>query len=557
MEKKLFERWLSKVDDPEIKAELESFKDDANEIKERFYSELSFGTAGLRGVLGAGSNRMNIYTVGRATAGLAKYLVENYENPTMVIARDTRNKSDKFAKITAEILARAGVKVYFFPLPTAVPILSFAIRELKTSGGVCITASHNPAKYNGYKAYGPDGAQLSPDDADIVTGNIALIDIFDGVAQADFDEAVADGKIIVLGDEIMNKYLDIVYSQAQNPGICEKAPIKVVYTPLNGAGNKPVREILSRIGVSDLAVVPEQENPDGNFPTCPYPNPEIEEAMKLGLNLCEKTGADLLIATDPDADRCGIAIRRGDSMQLMSGNEVGVMLLNYILEAKKKNGVLPQKPIAVSTIVSTPLTARVGADYGCEVINVLTGFKFIGGEIEKLAVKGEEDRFMLGFEESYGYLVGNYARDKDSIVAAMLICEMAAFYKNMGKSLFEVMDDIYKKYGYYINTVISLEFAGMSGMEKMNAIMENFRNNPPSEIDGHKVLKVTDLIKGIDLPPSNVIIFDLEDNFKAIARPSGTEPKLKIYLTAVAKERTSAVAAAESLGMAMKKLTEV
>lgn len=555
----LYQEWLAKVTDAELKAELASIEGDEEKIRDRFYCELTFGTAGLRGVLGAGTNRMNIYTVGRATQGLAEYLVKSVGNPTVAIAYDSRNKSDVFAKDAACILAANGVKAYLFPELMPTPVLSFAIRHLKTDSGIVITASHNPAAYNGYKAYGNDGAQLGPEAADAVTAIIESVDYFAGVKRMDFDEAVAAGKIEILGGEVLEAFLQNALAQSVDPGICREVPLSVVYTPLNGTGNKPVREIFRRIGVSDVTVVPEQELPDGNFTTCPYPNPEMRDALKLALQLCAEKKPDICIATDPDADRVGIAVKKGDEMALMTGNEVGVLLLDYLLRRKREKGILAKDPVAVSTIVSTPLAEVVARDYGCEFRSVLTGFKFIGGEVTKLQDAGTPERYILGFEESYGYMVGAYCRDKDAVVAAMLICEMTAYYKSQGVCLYDAMDAIYRKYGYYINDVANFTFAGESGMREMQDIMSRLRENPPMEIAGKKVVRFADIKESvaldpatgektpIDLPRSNVLIFNLEDGFRAIVRPSGTEPKLKCYLVAVAPTREEAVKATEQL----------
>lgn len=567
-EMNLYRTWLEKVSVEELSNELRKIEKDPEGIRDRFYCNLSFGTAGLRGILGAGTNRMNLYTVGRATQGLAAYLTSEKKNPSVVIAYDSRNKSEDFAREAASVLAANNVKVYLFSELTPTPVLSFAIRHLKTDSGIVVTASHNPAAYNGYKAYESDGAQLGPKAAAAVTENIEQVDYFTGIRRMDFEEGVKSGKIEILDDSVLETFLSEVLAQSVHPDICKTTPLSVVYTPLNGTGNKPVREIFRRIGVSDVHIVSEQEHPDGNFPTCPYPNPETREALALALELSEKVKPDLCIATDPDADRVGIAVKKGDEMVLLSGNEVGVLLLDYLLSQKKAKGTLAAHPVAVSTIVSTPLSAVLTADYGGELRETLTGFKFIGGEVTKLQEAGTPERYIIGFEESYGYMIGSYCRDKDAVVASMMICEMAAFYRSQGTNLYDRMDAIYRKYGYYINTVKSFAFVGESGMLKMKSIMDTLRQNPPAEIAGRRVIKIKDIEKqtvkdcvsgeavSSDLPRSNVLIFELEGGFRAIARPSGTEPKLKCYLTAVGATRADGEAETAKLEAAMTALIE-
>ncbi len=562
----IYERWLARVDDPELREELLSIRGDEEQIRDRFYCELSFGTAGLRGVLGAGTNRMNIYNVRRATAGLARYLLKKYERPSVGIAYDSRNKSDLFARSAAAVLAAAGVRVHLFSELQPTPVLSFTVRHLGLSAGIVITASHNPAPYNGYKVYGEDGAQLGPEAADAVLAAIREIDLFDGVNPGDFEAELKTGRISYLGEELLEAYYGAVLSQSVLPDIVREQNLSVVYTPLNGAGNKPVREIFSRIGVSKVSVVKEQEQPDGNFPTCPYPNPETREALALALELAKQERPDVVIATDPDSDRVGIAVGTKDGLRLLTGNEVGVLLLDYIARGKRERNALPENPVVVSTVVSTPLTGELVKKYGGEARYVLTGFKFIGGELEKLVEAGCPERFLLGFEESYGYLVGTYCRDKDAVVASMLICEMAAYYKSLGLSLYDAMEAIYQEFGYYQNDVKSFAFAGESGMHRMAEIMARLRENPPKELAGRKVVAVSDIEKGerrdahgvskIELPRSNVLIFELTDGFRAIARPSGTEPKLKCYLTAVGRTRAEAETESARLMAAMTALIE-
>ncbi len=542
---KLYDLWLEKaVIDPDLKAELEKVKGNEEEIFDRFYRELEFGTGGLRGVIGAGTNRMNVYTVNKATQGLASYVL-NHGGKSVAISYDSRIKSDVFAKNAACVFAGNGIKVNLYPELMPTPLLSWAVRYLKCDAGVMVTASHNPAKYNGYKVYGSDGCQVTIEAADEILGYINKTDVFEGVKTADFDESVKNGLISYIGEDVIDNYMAEVRRQSLHPELCEKSGLKVVYTPLNGTGNKPVRRILKEIGIKDVVIVPEQENPDGTFSTCPYPNPEIREALELGLRLCEKEKPDLLLATDPDCDRVGIAVPDGDGYALFSGNEVGAMLLEYVARERREMGKMPNDPIAVKTIVTTDITAKIAEKYNVELIEVLTGFKFIGEQIGFLEKKGQQDRYIFGYEESYGYLAGGYVRDKDAVVASMLICEMAAFYRTKGKSLIEVRREMYEEYGFYCNKLDTFTFEGASGMQKMSDIMDKMRTDYPKAVAGYKVIgfadyqasEKTDLLSGakevITLPKSNVISLYLENNNKAIIRPSGTEPKLKVYYTAV------------------------
>lgn len=548
----LYNLWCEKAtEDVDLIKELKDIEGNEELISDAFYTNLEFGTAGLRGVIGAGTNRMNIYTVGQASQGLAAWVNSVTDNGTVAIAYDSRIKSDVFARTAACVFAANGIKVYIYKELMPTPMLSFAVRRLKCSAGVVVTASHNPSKYNGYKAYGPDGSQLGPEEADFVLSIMQSIDMFSGVKSMDFDTAVSQGKIEFLGDNIIEEYLENVNAQRVEPDT-DLSDLKVVYTPLNGAGNKPVRAILEKIGIDKVAVVPEQELPDGNFPTAPYPNPEIRQAFECALKLAETENPDLLLATDPDSDRVGIAVKDGTVYRLFTGNDVGVLLLNYILERRKANGTLPKNPLAVKTIVSTELCQKIADDYGCTLVNVLTGFKFIGEQITLLAEKGEENRYILGFEESYGYLAGSYARDKDAVVASMLICEMTAYYKTLGLTLIDVLDGIYKKYGYYYTAQKSFTSEGQSGIAKIKSTMENLRNNPPKTISGSKVIKINDYGKSISfdtvngietkltLPESNVLCFFMESGESLIVRPSGTEPKIKIYVCAVGKDAEDA-----------------
>lgn len=557
----LYSEWLEKaVADPDLTAELESIKGNDDEILDRFYKSLEFGTAGLRGVIGAGTNRMNVYTVGRATQGLADYLNANFENPSIAIGYDSRIKSEYFSKEAAKVLAANGVKVYIYDELEPTPCLSFAIRKFHTSSGIILTASHNPGKYNGYKCYDRRGYQMTDDAAEETYNYIQKVDYFTGIKSMDFDKALESGMIEYIGEDVIEEFLDEVQKQCINPEICKNAGLKVIYTPLNGTGNKPVRKILDRIGIKDVYVVPEQELPDGNFPTCPYPNPEIEQVFECGLKMADEIKPDILLATDPDCDRVGIAVPDKDGkLVLMSGNEVGAMLLNYILSQKKEKGTLSDTAIAVKSFVSTDLAEEIAKKYGCAFKNLLTGFKYIGELITNLEEEGRADDFVMGFEESYGYLAGTHARDKDAVVGSMMICEMASYYKMQGKSLVEVMDDIYSEFGYYCNIVKSYEFEGAAGMEKMAQIMNSLRENPPTEFAGTPVTYIGDYMTStakyldtgreekIDLPKSNVLAYKTADGSGVIVRPSGTEPKIKTYITAIGKTKETAQQTADKL----------
>lgn len=566
--KKLYNEWLENaVEDKDLTAELESIKNNEDEIYDRFYTALKFGTAGLRGIIGAGTNRMNIYVVRQATQGLANYVLKKYGKGSVAISHDSRIKADLFMNEAARVLAANGIKVYITSELQPTPVLSYLVRYFKCQAGIMVTASHNPAAYNGYKAYGEDGCQMTDVAANTVYDEISKLDMFKDVKIADFDEAVSNGMIEYVDESVYDTYLEKVMEQQVNPGICEGADLKVVYTPLNGTGNKLVRKVLGKIGVKDVVVVPEQELPDGNFTTCPYPNPEIKEALAKGLELCEKEQPDLLLATDPDADRVGIAVKDYDgSYRLISGNEDGVMLTNYILSCKKASGKLPENPVVVKTIVTTKLINKLCEKYDCELKNVLTGFKYIGEVILNLEKKHEEDRYLFGFEESYGYLSGTYVRDKDAVVASMLVCEMAAYYKKQGKSLAEVIDGLYEEFGYYLNQTYSFEFDGAAGMQKMADIMTAVRDNIPKSIAGYDVVKVSDyLLKketeiatgsatDIELPKSNVIALHLSGDNAVIIRPSGTEPKIKLYITSVGKNKADATEICEKLVIASKEI---
>ncbi len=541
-----YERWHSmQLDDPDLTEELNAIEGNAEEINDRFYRELEFGTGGLRGVIGAGTNRINIYTVRKATQGLANYLNKKTAQASVAIAYDSRIKSDVFAKAAAEVLAANGITAHLYPQLMPTPALSFAVRYLKCDAGICITASHNPAKYNGYKAYGSDGCQVALEMADAILAEINRLDIFHDVKHMDYDAAVAQGSIKAIGEDVVTAFLNAVKSQSILD--CSDSDLKVVYTPLNGSGKMCVTRIFDMIGIKDVTIVPEQSEPDGNFPTCPYPNPEFKEALQKGLELCENIQPDLLVATDPDCDRMGIAVRHDGTYQLLNGNEVGVLLLDFIARNRIANGTMPKNPVAIKTIVSTDLTDSVAQEYGVELRSVLTGFKYIGDQIAGLEANGEENRYIFGFEESYGYLSGSYVRDKDAVNASMLVCEMAVDYKKQGKTLVDAIHDIYEKHGYFLNELMNFTFEGQDGMNKMQEIMERLRNYTPTKIAGFTVIgwsdyKTSKRLDGtmeseITLPKSNVLEYRLENGSKLIVRPSGTEPKLKLYLSAKGQTR--------------------
>lgn len=551
--KKLYDVWMSHdLEDKDLFEDLTQVKDNDNEIYERFYKNLDFGTAGLRGVLGAGTNRMNIYTVGQATQGLCEYLNKNYKNPKVAIAYDSRIKADVFSKIAASVFAGNGITVFMYSELMPTPMLSFAVRELGCNSGINVTASHNPSKYNGYKVYDETGTQIGPEVADKVKEYIENIDIFSGVIKTDFDKAVKDGKVNFIDNSIIEKFYSKTLEQQVNKDVARKAELKLVYTPLNGTGNKPVREIFNRIGIDNVSIVKEQELPDGNFPTCPYPNPEIKEALALGIQMAESENADILLATDPDCDRVGIAVNNGNVMQLISGNELGVLLLDYICKGRIEQGTMPKNPVAVKSIVSSELASKVADSYNVEMRNVLTGFKFIGEQIINLENDDQLERFIFAYEESYGYLAGSHVRDKDAVVGSMLIAEMASYYKLKGKTLIDVLDEIYSKYGYFLNITASHEFEGASGMEKMAGMMESLRKNPPKNVGSNEVTSIKDILKStetfsdgsikeLDMHKSNVLIYNLDSGDNFIVRPSGTEPKIKVYYTSIDENKEKAI----------------
>ena len=534
-----YSRWLERaVDDSDLIEELRGLDPDGGEVSDRFYRDLAFGTGGLRGVLGAGTNRMNIYTVRRATQGLCAWLKASGGTPSVAIAHDSRIKSDLFAREAARVLAANGVTAWIYPRLEPTPALSWAVRYFHCGAGICVTASHNPAKYNGYKVYGPDGGQITLEAAEHVQAAIDSTDPFDGVALADFDAAVADGRIRYIPEQCLEDFLDAVQKLSLSGGAED---LSVVYTPLNGSGLECVTKILGRIGVKDVTVVPEQEHPDGRFPTCPYPNPEEREAMQRGLELCEKLHPDLLLGTDPDCDRMGSAVPEGDGYRLLTGNEMGVLLLDYICRRRMELGTMPEKPVAVTTIVSTDMATPVAAKYGVELRRTLTGFKFIGEQIGLLEAAGEAGRYIFGFEESYGYLSGAHVRDKDAVNAALLVCEAAAWYAQQGMTLLDAVNALYAEFGCWRNALESFAFEGESGMHTMQAIMASLRAAPPAEIAGLAVEKAVDYAAGdTGLPAADVLEFQLTGGAKLMIRPSGTEPKIKLYLSAVAPTEAEA-----------------
>ena len=537
-----YERWLAaELEDKDLKPELLSIQGIDAEIQDRFAVELEFGTAGLRGVLGAGTNRMNIYMVRKATQGLANYLNKQGGKKSVAISYDSRIKSDVFAREAARVLAGNGVKAYLYKELMPVPALSFATRHLHCDAGIMVTASHNPAKYNGYKAYGPDGCQMTSEAADAVYAEMQATDIFAGIRLADFDAALEQGGIEYIGQDTIEALYENIKAQSVRPGLCKTAGLKLVYSPLNGSGLVPVTRVLGDIGITDITIVPEQQYPDGNFPTCPYPNPEIREALALGLALAEKSGADLMLATDPDADRVGIAVKDdAGKYYLMTGNQIGCVLLYYILKSRKALGNLPADGAVVKSVVSTELARKIAESFGLVCFNTLTGFKWIAEKIQQFQDKGDHT-FVFGFEESYGFLSSTFVRDKDGVNASLLIAEAAAWAKTQGKTLYDILQEIYKTYGYYVEKVVSVTLPGKDGVVKMKEIMKNLRENPPKELAGKKVLAVRDYladtrtdcegnVTAAGLPKSDVLYFELVDDAWVCIRPSGTEPKIKLYV---------------------------
>lgn len=559
-----YNNWRQQLlEDRDLAVEFESIENNENEIKDRFYKDLEFGTGGLRGIIGVGTNRMNIYTVSKATQGYANYLIKNFPNPSVAIAHDSRIKSDTFAEVAAEVFAANGIKVYTYRELMPTPSLSFAVRHLQCSGGVVITASHNPAKYNGYKVYGSDGCQITTKAAKEIQEEINQVDIFQDVKKLEFNQGLASGIISYIEGDTIDAFVHAVSKESLCPQDINK-DISIVYTPLNGAGRYCVTRVLQENGFTNISVVKEQEQPDGNFTTCPYPNPEIKEALALGLEYAKRLGSDLLLATDPDCDRVGTAVKSEDGYVLLSGNEMGMLLLDYICKRRIAMGKMPEKPIVVKTIVTIDMAKRIAADYGVEVIDVLTGFKFIGEQIGLLEEKGEADRYIFGFEESYGYLSGGYVRDKDAVDGSLLICEMFAYYKAQGKSLLDVLNGLYEKYGYCLNTLRSYTFEGAEGFDKMKGIMSGFRNDTLVTIGGRRVEGMCDYLESIacdqngkqepiHLPKSDVLKFILEGNASVVVRPSGTEPKLKMYLSVSAKGKEEAARLEELIAEEIEK----
>ncbi len=567
-EREQYEQWLERVSAEEAE-QLREQAESIEELHDAFYRELAFGTAGLRGIIGLGPNRMNVYTVGKATQGLANYLNAHDENPSVALARDSRNKGDEFVRAAAGVLAANGIVAHVYEAIQPTPVLSFTVRELGCSAGINVTASHNPAAYNGYKVYGADGCQIASQAAVEIQADIDGLDFFDDVKRMDFDEALAVGLVKWVDDAVIDRFLDEVAAQSVKPKDAQAThKLRIVYTPLNGTGLECVTRILKRVGLDDVSVVDEQRDPDGNFTTCPYPNPEDRAALELGLKLCETVQPDILLATDPDADRVGIAVLHDGAYELLTGNEVGVLLIDYIAKRLGERGVDLSSKLVVTTIVSTLMPDAQAAYYGFELRRVLTGFKYIGGQIALLGAD-HADEFMFGFEESYGYMSGTYVRDKDAISASMLICEMAQMYKNEGVDLVEAMESLYERYGYYLNRTINMSYPGSSGADKMSAIMEGLRTNPPQELAGLPVVSILDYaddapmtkINGNPdehqtLPKANVISFDLGDGVRIIIRPSGTEPKIKAYVFSKADIREQAEQLLSELSDAAQKLLD-
>ena len=551
-----YKRWLAAdLIDFDLNKELRDIEGNDDEIKERFAVALKFGTAGLRGTLGAGTNRMNIWVVRQATQGVADWVKTQGGTQTVAISYDSRLKGWNFARDAAGVLAANGINVRIYDELMPVPALSFATRYYKCNAGIMITASHNPAKYNGYKAYGPDGCQMTDDAAAVVYDSIQKTDVLTGAKYMSFAEGVDKGLIKFVGDDCKEALYEAIESRQVRPGLAKDAGLKLVYSPLNGTGLVPVTRILKDMGITDVTIVPEQEYPNGYFTTCPYPNPEIFAALEKGLALAKEVGADLMLATDPDADRVGIAMKCPDgSYELVSGNEMGVLLLDYICAGRIEKGTMPKNHVAVMSIVSTPLAVKVAEHYGVELRQTLTGFKWIGDQIAQLEAAGEVDRFIFGFEESYGYLAGPYVRDKDAIIGSMLICEMAAYYRSIGSSIKQRLEEIYSQYGRYLNKIDTVEFPGLSGMDKMASIMKGLREDPPKAFGSKAVASVVDYTKPEEtgLPKANVLSYTLEDGAKVMVRPSGTEPKIKAYYTTLGKDLAAAQAEKDELSAAIK-----
>lgn len=535
-----YQLWIEKTaGEAELAEELTAINGDSAAIEDRFYKELEFGTGGLRGVLGAGTNRMNVFTVSKATQGYSNYLNQQFEKPSVAIGYDSRIHSDDFARAAAAVFAANGIQVHIYDHLMPTPALSFAVRDLHCSGGIVLTASHNPAKYNGYKVYGADGCQITTEAAKAIQTAINEVDPFDDVKRTDFELAMENGIIHYIGEDTIDRYQAAVSTASLLPEGVDKN-VAIVYTPLNGAGISCVPRCLKEHGFTNITIPDEQKNPDGHFPTCPYPNPEVREALEVGLRWAEKTQSDLLLATDPDCDRVGAAVKTTSGYTLISGNQMGVLLFDFVCKMRQANGTMPKNPVAVKTIVTTPMAAKIAEHYGVQLIDVLTGFKFIGEQIGLLEKKGEADRYIFGFEESYGYLSGSFVRDKDAVNASLLICEMFAWYKSQGKSLVDVLEELYQEYGCYESKLLSFQFEGADGFTKMQSLMTELRTNRPSELAGIAVERSIDYQNDdTGLPKSNVLRFFLQNGAEAVVRPSGTEPKLKVYLTAAEKDITA------------------
>ncbi len=547
-----YERWLALSDDEEIQRELREMSGKGELIEDAFFRHLEFGTGGLRGIIGAGCNRMNVYTVSRASLGLAKYVLENGFRKSIAIGYDTRIKSREFSKIAATVFANSGIKAYLYSTPYPTPMLSYAVRELSCGAGVMITASHNPKEYNGYKVYGSDGCQITDDAAKKILGKINEADYFDMPVAKPFSKCLDDGMIEYLPEGIMDSFLSCVSDCSKLYGDAADKSVRVVYTPLNGAGYLPVLKILEKNAYKNVTVVTEQASPDGRFSTCPYPNPEIPEALTLGLGYAERTGADILLATDPDCDRVGVAVNNSNGYKILTGNEVGLLLLNYIASQGAKHGKLPHKPIAVKTVVTSELAGAIAEKYGIEVVDVLTGFKYIGETVGELEKREEKERFIFGFEESCGYLAAPYVRDKDGVFASFLAVEMAAFYKAQGKAVSEVLESLYREFGYEKSSLYSYTFSGAGGADKMKSIMAKFRRTG-ADFAGISVRYTEDYSEGIKgLPKSNVIKFFLDGKNTVTLRPSGTEPKLKMYISVRAEDAESAERVTQKIKSAAK-----
>ncbi len=566
-----YQMWLeSDIIDITTKEELKALNNE-KEIEDRFYKNLEFGTGGLRGKIAAGTNRINIYTVGKATQGLAKYLVTNFTNPSIAIAYDSRNMSDVFAETAAKVLAANGVKVYLYESLRPTPMLSFAVRHLGTEAGIVLTASHNPKEYNGYKVYGSDGGQLTDNAANEVLGYINEVDLFTGIKTMSTEEAVKAGLLVYIGEDVDNAYYERVESVVVNKELVkEKASeLNIIYTPIHGSGNVPVRAMLKRLGYTNVHIVKEQELPDGNFPTAPYPNPENPQVFELAIEMAKEVGPDLIFGTDPDCDRIGVIVKEDSGeYKVLTGNQVGVLLSEYMLNARKETGVLSTKDTLIKTIVTTEMAARVAEAYDAQIMNVLTGFKYIGEKIEEFKQTGSNN-FVLGFEESYGYLSGGFVRDKDAVIAATLIAEMALYYKTKGKNLAQALHDLFEKYGYYREELVSLTMEGKDGQEQIAAMITALRESTPTEVNGVKIAIVedyklstrTNVIEGtkeeIKLPKSNVLKFILEDRSWFVVRPSGTEPKVKIYASVVGKDDLDAAQKSNAFVASIKQILNV